>query len=154
MFWKTFFSGVRLKNFCEDVFFFFFFFFGDRLKNFCENLFFFFLESTCALCPWSLALASSIPVLGLESVCPRKGCPWPWPWPRIFFCVLGLGLGLEPCVLDSTSVIYLCQAQKRSEEAKKKKKKETRTYIHKKKKVYSHALIKAVNHPANSGGSQ
>ena len=47
------------------------------------------------LCPWSL----SIPVLGLESVCPRKGCPWPWP--RIFFCVLGL----EPCVLDSTSVI-------------------------------------------------
>ena len=49
------------------------------------------------LCPWSLALVSSIPVLGLESVCPRKGCPWPWP--RIFFCVLGL----EPCVLDSTS---------------------------------------------------
>ena len=40
------------------------------------------------LCPWSLALDSSIPVLGLESVCPRKGCPWPWhriflcPWPR------------------------------------------------------------------------
>ena len=32
----------------------------------------------------SLALASSIPVLGLESVCPRKGCPWPWP--RIFLC--------------------------------------------------------------------
>ena len=58
------------------------------------------------LCPWSLALASSIPVLGLESVCPRKGCPWPWPWPRVFFCVLGLGLGLEPCVLDSTSVSY------------------------------------------------
>ena len=36
------------------------------------------------LCPWSLALASSIPVLGLESVCPRKSCPWPWP--RIFLC--------------------------------------------------------------------
>ena len=53
----------------------------------------------------SLALASSVPVLGLESVCPRKGCPWSWP--RIFFCVLGLGL--EPCVLDSTSgkSIYL-----------------------------------------------
>ena len=78
----------------------FFFLFGDRLKNFFEDLFFF-LESTCALCPWSLALASSIPVLGLESVCPRKGCPWPWP--RIFFCVLGL----EPCVLDSTSDIYI-----------------------------------------------
>ena len=24
--------------------------------------------------------------LGLESVCPRKGCPWPWP--RIFFVSL------------------------------------------------------------------
>ena len=38
------------------------------------------------LCSWSLALASSIPVLGLDRVCPRKGCPWPWiflrPWPR------------------------------------------------------------------------
>ena len=38
------------------------------------------------LCLWSLAL--SIPVLGLERICPRKGCPWPriflcpWPWPR------------------------------------------------------------------------
>ena len=38
------------------------------------------------LCPWPLA--SSIPVLGLERVCPPKGCPWPWPlfflcpWPR------------------------------------------------------------------------
>ena len=66
---------------------------GDRLKNFCEDLFFFFfLESTCALCPWSLALASSIPVLGLESVCPRKGCPWPWP--RIFFVSLALASSL------------------------------------------------------------
>ena len=37
------------------------------------------------LCPnWSLALASSVPVLGLERFCPRKGCPWPWP--RIFLC--------------------------------------------------------------------
>ena len=48
------------------------------------------------LCSWSLALASNIPVLGLESVCPRK--VGPWPWLRIFFCVLGL----EVCVLDST----------------------------------------------------
>ena len=68
-FWKTFFCGDRLKNFCED-----FFFVGDRLKNFCEDLFF---GKHLRLCPWSLALASSIPVLGLESVCPRKGCPWP-----------------------------------------------------------------------------
>ena len=50
--WKTF-----LKTF---------FFFGEHLR----------------LCPWSLALASSIPVLGLERVCPRKDCPWP----RIFLC--------------------------------------------------------------------
>ena len=58
------------------------FFFGDRLKKFCEDLFFF--REHLRLCPWSSALASSIPVLGLESVCPRKGCPWPWP--RIFLC--------------------------------------------------------------------
>ena len=48
------------------------FFFGEHLR----------------LCPWSLALASSILVLGLESVCPRKGCPWP----RIFFVSLALSL--------------------------------------------------------------
>ena len=45
IFWKTFFCGDRLKNFCE---------------------------------------------LGLESVCPRKGCPWPWP--RIFFVSLASSL--------------------------------------------------------------
>ena len=95
IFWKTFFRGDRLKNICEDLFF---FFFGDRLKNFCEDLFFFFLESTCALCPWSLALASSIPVLGLESVCPRKGCPWPWP--RDFF--VSLALALASSLVSST----------------------------------------------------
>ena len=55
---------------------FFFFFFGEHLR----------------LCPWSLALASSIPVLGLESVCPRKGCSWPWP--RIFFVSLALASSL------------------------------------------------------------
>ena len=65
IFWKTFFCGDRLKNFCEDLFC-----FGERLR----------------LCPWSLA--SSIPVLGLESVCPRKGCPWPWH--RIFVVSLAL----------------------------------------------------------------
>ena len=67
MFLKTFFCGDRLKNFCEDLFF-----FGEHLR----------------LCPWSLALASSTPVLGLESVCPRKGCPWP----RIFFVSLASSL--------------------------------------------------------------
>ena len=38
------------------------------------------------LCPWPqtfLSLASSIPVLGLQRVCPLKGCPWPW----FFLCV-------------------------------------------------------------------
>ena len=80
-----------------------FFFFGDRLKNFCEDLFFFFLESTCALFPWSLALASSIPVLGLESVCPRKGCPWPWP--RIFFVSLASSLVSSTPPLTSTIVL-------------------------------------------------
>ena len=99
IFWKTFFSGDCLKNFCEDLFFFFFFFFWRSPANFCEDLFFFFfLESTCALCPWSLALASSIPVLGLESVCPRKGCPWPWP--RIFF--VSLALALASSLVSST----------------------------------------------------
>ena len=85
--WKTFFSGDRLKNFCEDLFF---FFFGEHLR----------------LCPWSLALASSIPVLGLESVCPRKGCPWPWP--RIFFVSLALASSLvssTPPLLTSSQSI-------------------------------------------------
>ena len=96
----------RLKNFLESVFswrslekflwrpFFFFFFFWRSPEKFLWRPFFFLLESTCALCPWSLALASSIPVLGLESVCPRKGCPWPWPWPRIFFVSLALASSL------------------------------------------------------------
>ena len=83
-----------MKNFCEDLFF--FFFFGDRLKNFCEDIFFFFGEH--------LRFVSLVLGLGFEHSCP---------WPREclsserlslashFFCVLGLGL--EPCVLDSTS---------------------------------------------------
>ena len=50
------------------------------------------------LCPWSLA--SSIPVLGLESVCPRKGCPWPWP--RIFF----LSLALASSLVSSTPPLW------------------------------------------------
>ena len=83
MFWKTFFREDRLKNFCEDLsFFFFFFFFEDRLKNFCEDLFFFFLGEHLASERLSLALALA----------------------SDFFCVLGLGL--EPSVLDSTSAVY------------------------------------------------
>ena len=52
------------------------------------------------LCPWSLVLASSVPVLGLERFCPRKGCPWPWPWPRIFF--VSLALALASSLVSST----------------------------------------------------
>ena len=96
------FCGDRLKNFCEDLFF-----FWDRLKNFCDDLFFFFGEHL-RLCPWSLALALSIPVLGLESVCPRKGCPWPWP--RIFFVCLALASSLvsstPPLVLTVCNYHY------------------------------------------------
>ena len=77
------------KNFCED------FFFEIAWKKFLKI--FFFLESTCA---WSLALASSIPVLGSNrSVLGRAVLGLG------FFCVLGLDL--EPCVLDSTSDVYL-----------------------------------------------
>ena len=42
-----------------------------------------------------MSLASSIPVLGLERVCPRKGCPWP----RIFF----VSLALASSLVSSTS---------------------------------------------------
>ena len=66
---------------------------------------FFFFEECLRLCPWSLALASSIPVLGLERFCPRKGCPWPWPWPRIFFVSLALASSLvssTPPLLSDT----------------------------------------------------
>ena len=85
-FWKTFFCGDRRKMFVKTLIF---FVFGDRLKDFCEDFFFFFGEHL-RLCPWSLALASSIPALGLESVYPRKGCPWP----RIFFVSLALASSL------------------------------------------------------------
>ena len=55
-------------------------------KNFWRPFFCF--GEQLRLCPWSLALASSIPVLGLERVCPQKGCPWP----RIFFVSLASSL--------------------------------------------------------------
>ena len=80
-------------------------FFG---KRFFVEIFFFFGEHL-RLCPWSLALASSIPVLGLESVCPRKGCPWPWP--RIFFVSLALASSLvpstPPLVIKEKSIVLL-----------------------------------------------
>ena len=65
-------------------------------KNFFENLFF---GEHLRLYPRSLALALSIPVLGLGKAVLRFGSR--------FFCVLGLGL--EPCVLDSTSASTCCK---------------------------------------------
>ena len=70
------------------------------------------------LCPWSLALASSIPVLGLERFCPRKGCPWPWPWPRIFFVSLALALASSlvsstpPLVANNIQLCITSQSRK------------------------------------------
>ena len=82
-----------MKNFLKT------FFFGDRLKNFCEDLFFFFWRA--------LALVSLVLGLGLEHSCPwPREClsseRLSLALTSDFFCVLGLGL--EPCVLDSTSV--------------------------------------------------
>ena len=62
---------------------------GDWLKTFLKTFFF---GEHLRLCPWSLALTSSISVLGLERVCLGKGCPWPWP--RIFFVFLALASSL------------------------------------------------------------
>ena len=79
IFWKTFFSEDRLKNFCEDLFF----FFGEHLR-FVSLVLDLGLEHSC---PWPRECLSSERLsLALASD---------------FFCVLGLGL--EPCVLDSTS---------------------------------------------------
>ena len=79
---KRFFVEIAWKIFVKT---FFCFCFGEHLR----------------LCPWSLAL--SIPVLGLESVCPRKGCPWPWP--RIFF----VSLALASSLVSSTPPLLVTQ---------------------------------------------
>ena len=70
--WKTFFSGDRLKSFCEDLFFFW------------RAL------ALCVLCPWPwprafLSLASRASVLGMAVLGLGLGfflCPWLWSWPR------------------------------------------------------------------------
>ena len=65
IFWKTFFRGDRLENFCEDLFFL------EIAWKILWRPFFFSLESTCAcvLGPWPwprafLSLTSRVPVLG------------------------------------------------------------------------------------------
>ena len=100
-FGKRVFVEIARKIFVKTFFFFFFFFFGDRLKNVCEDLFFFFFREHFAL----VSL-----VLGLEHSCPwpreclsSERLSLALALASDFFCVLGLGLGLEPCVLDSTS---------------------------------------------------
>ena len=80
------------------------FFFWRSPEKFLWRPCCFFLREHLRLCPWSsLALASSIPVLGLESVCPRKGCPWPWP--RIFFVSLALASSL---VSSTPPLLIMC----------------------------------------------
>ena len=76
-FGKHFFVEIAWKIFVKT---FHFFLFLRSPEKFLRRPFFF--GEHLRLCPWSLALASSISVLGLESVCPRKSCPWP----RIFLC--------------------------------------------------------------------
>ena len=97
IFWKAFFRGDRLKNFCED-FFFFFFFLEIAWKIFVKTFFFFFFWRALALCvfgpwPWPrafLSLASRVSVLGKAVL--GLGfflCPWPWPralCPRLHLC--------------------------------------------------------------------
>ena len=61
------------------------FFWSLTEKKFLRPIF---LGKHLHLCPWSLALSITVLCLGLG-----------------FFCVLGLGL--DPCVLDSTSVIFM-----------------------------------------------
>ena len=94
------FAGKRQKPFGKsaETFFLFLCVFAvrDCLKKFSKTIFIFvwrsnekifsvlFFQVHLCLCPWSLALASSIPFLGLERVCLRKVCPWP----HIFFCPL------------------------------------------------------------------
>ena len=75
------------------------------MKNFCEDLFFFFFGE-------HLPLVSLVLGLGLEHSCPwpreclsSERLSLALALASDFFCVLGLGLGLEPCVLDSTSAI-------------------------------------------------
>ena len=64
--WRPFFSKIAWKSVLKT------FFLGKHLR----------------LCPWCLALALSIPVLGLERVCSRKGCSWPRAFcPRLHLCI-------------------------------------------------------------------
>ena len=77
IFWKTCFCGDRLKNFCEDLFVLFFFLRSP--EKFLWGPFFF--GEHLRLCPWSLALASSL----VSSTPPLSVMKW-------IFCLLCNGL--------------------------------------------------------------
>ena len=82
IFWKTFFCGDRLKNFCEDLFF--FFFSWRSPEKFLWRPFFF----------WrALALVSLVLGLGLEHSCP---------WPREVLSSERLSLALGSSLVSST----------------------------------------------------
>ena len=112
IFWKTFFCGDRLKNFCEDLFF------WKSPEKFLWRPFFFFLESTCAcvLGPWPrafLSLASRVSVLGKAVLGLGLGlgfflCPWPWPralCPRLYLCKACRRSEVTKVVFNSTSTL-------------------------------------------------
>ena len=77
IFWKTIFCGDRLKNFCEDLFFFFW-----RALALVSLVLGLGLEHSC---PWPrecLSSASRVSVLGKAVLGLGLGfflCPWPWP---------------------------------------------------------------------------
>ena len=77
---KRFFSGDRLKNFCEDLFF----FFGEHLR-FVSLVLGLGLEHSC---PWPRECLSS-ERLSLALASDFFLCPWPWPrafCPRLHLC--------------------------------------------------------------------
>ena len=115
IFWKTSFCEDRLKNFCEDLFFFFFW----RLPEiFLWRSFF--LESTCAcvLGPWSwprafLSLASRVSVLGKAVLGLGLGFFLrPWPWPRALFPRLHLWQSLNEIKSISQPILMSTSASK------------------------------------------
>ena len=79
-------------------------FFGERMKKNFSRLFFSSVEHLRLTVSFVLGLSLEYSCLGIERICPRKGCPWPriflWPWPWVVFCSV-----LEPYVLDSTSAL-------------------------------------------------
>ena len=90
-----------LRKICEDLFF------EIAWKAFLK-IFFFFFWKHWRLCPWSSALASRIPVLGLDRVYLREVGPEPWD----YFCVLVLALASSlvsstPPLMHSIDALFI-----------------------------------------------